>query len=243
MRIAGESYGEARPESATRHRPPRTTRRTPSRALSPAHRTARSVAALSPVMPADAGTHDLRRILAHVQRGILRAMMLEKHLLARAAEGRDIEPTPLPEPADPDALAALNLKSRPKIEPRTKPRKPVPDPNDPLNFYIPTLEELESQVRRRSIGRTIAETCMDLGVSPASCDGAFWHELYLAMTNFGGDFHQFQEVQTSWREAFQKERDKRPDTWNWQIWDKAKDAVREMLGFLLGEPHAPAPSG
>ena len=63
------------------------------------------------------------------------------------------------------------------------------------------------------------------------------------MTNFGGNFHPFHEVQTQRREAFQKERDKRPDTWNWQIWDKAKDAVREMLGFRLGEPNATAPSG
>ena len=47
------------------------------------------------------GTHDLRRILAHVQRGILRAMMLQKYLLARAAQGRDIEPTerPVPRPS------------------------------------------------------------------------------------------------------------------------------------------------
>ena len=72
---------------------------------------------------------------------------------------------------------------------------------------------------------------------------AFWHEIYLAMTNFGGDFHQFHEVQTRRREAFRKERDKRPDTWNRLIWDKPKDAVREMLGFLLGEPNATAPSG
>ena len=172
-------------------------------------------------------------------------MMLEKYLLARAAQGRDIEPTPIPEPADQDEIAGLDLKSRPESQGATKPRKasPVPDPNDPLHFYIPTLTELESQVRRRSIGRTIAEICLDLGVSPASCDGACWHELYLAMTNFGGDFHQFHEVQTRRREAFKKERKKRPDTWNWQLWDKPRDGVRQMLGYILGEPNATAPSG
>ena len=37
------------------------------------------------------GTHDLRRILAHVQRGILRALMLQKSLRARAAQGRKKE--------------------------------------------------------------------------------------------------------------------------------------------------------
>ena len=175
-------------------------------------------------------------------------MMLERYLLARAAQGRDIEPTPIPEPADQDEIAALSLKCRPQSQRDTEPRKPAPrrpaaDPNDPLHFYIPTLEELEAQVRRRSIGRTIAEVCLDLGVSPASFDGAFWHDVYLAISNFGGDFHQFHEVQTRRREAFQTERAKRPDTWNWQLWDKPQDAIRQMLGFLLGEPNATAPSG
>ena len=197
-----------------------------------------------PTLAVGVGTHDLRRILAHVQRGILRAIMLEKYLLARADQGRDIEPTPIPEPADEGEIAALDLKSRPQSErSKARPRRPIPDPNDPFNFAIPSLKELEAQVRRRSVGRTVTEICLDLGISPASCDGAFWHEIYLAISNFGGSFHQFHEVQTQRREAFQKERDKRPDTWTWQIWDKPKDAVRQMLGFLLGEPNATAPSG
>ena len=80
-------------------------------------------------------------------------------------------------------------------------------------------------------------------LSHTSCGGAFWQEIYLAITNFGGDFHQFHEVQTRRREAFQTERAKRPDTWNWQLWDKPQDAIRQMLGFLLGEPNATALSG
>ena len=45
-----------------------------------------------PTLAAGFGTHDIKRILAHIQRGILRAMMLERYLLARAAADRDIEP-------------------------------------------------------------------------------------------------------------------------------------------------------
>ena len=52
-----------------------------------------------PTLAAGFGTHDVRRILAHMQRGILRAMMLQRFLLARASQGRDIEPTEPPVPA------------------------------------------------------------------------------------------------------------------------------------------------
>ena len=200
-----------------------------------------------PTLAVGFGTHDLRRILAHVQRGLLRAMMLERYLLARAAQGRDIEPTPIPGSAGPDAIAALNLKCRPQTERDAKPRKPatrsVADSDDPLHFAIPSLEELEAQVRRRSIGRTVAEICMDLGISPAVCDGAFWFEISEVLRQFDGDFTHFHEVQTHRREAFQQERDKRPETWTWPLWERANDAMREMLGFFLGEPNATAPSG
>ncbi len=65
-----------------------------------------------PTLAAGFGTHDIRRILAHVQRGILRAMMLQRYLLARAAQGRDIEPTAPAGPADPENIEALDIKLR-----------------------------------------------------------------------------------------------------------------------------------
>ena len=200
-----------------------------------------------PTLAMGFGTHDLRRILGHVQRGLLRAMMLEKYLLARAAQGRDIEPTPPRPPADPDEIAALNLKCRPKTEPSTKPRKPAnrptPDSDDPLHFAIPSLEELEAQVRRRSIGRTIAEIGLDLGIFPAICGDEFWNELFEILRQFDGDFSHFNETHRQRRKAFDKERSQRPKTWTWDLWDKPADAIREILGYLVGEPTATAPSG
>jgi hypothetical protein len=187
-----------------------------------------------PALAVGFGTHDLRRILAHVQRGILRAMMLQQYLLARAAQGRDIEPTQPPAPAEPADIEAMEIKLR---QPRKTPRRaPSTDPDDPLNFSMPTLKELESQVRRRSVGRTIAEICMDLGVTPGSCEGAFWHEFYQTLTHFGGKFEDFFEVQERRREAFKKERDKLPNTGNWDWMDRPKEAIRQLLGYLLGEP-------
>jgi hypothetical protein len=123
-----------------------------------------------PTLAAGFGTHDTRRILGHIQRGLLRAMMLERFLLARAAQNRDIEPTQPPAPAEPAEVESLELKLPAPAQPRPKPAQKT-EPNDPLHFSIPTLKELESQVRRRSVGRTIAEICLDLGVTAPFCEG------------------------------------------------------------------------
>ena len=188
-----------------------------------------------PTLAVGFGTHDIRRILAHVQRGLLRAMMLERFLLARAAQGRDIEPTPPPVRAEPEDIEALEIKLPPPSKPRTAPRAPRIDPNDPLHFSMPTLQELESQIRRRSVGRTIAEICMDLGITPSTCEGGFWNAIYQAMTDFGGKFEDYFAVKEHRRETFQKERDKRPETWTFDWQDRPKEAIRQILGYVLGE--------
>ena len=190
-----------------------------------------------PTLAAGFGTHDVRRILAHIQRGILRAMMLERYLLARATEGRDIEPVQPPEPAEPAEIEALDLKLRAPAEPRSKPKKTGPD--DPLHFSMPTLKELESQVRRHSVGQTMAEICMDLGVTATTCDGAFWDEILQTLMHFGANLAQFFDVQNRRREIFQEERDKRPETWVYDWRDRPREAIRHILGHLLGEPAPP----
>ena len=183
------------------------------------------------------GTHDIRRILAHVQRGILRAMMLQKYLLARAAQGRDIEPSPIRGPAEPEEIEALEVKIRAPRAAGFKRTRPI-DPNSALHFFIPTLQELEAQVRRRSIGRTIAEISMDLGITPSACDGRFWADLDTVWRDFGGDFALFCEVRRRRTVAFEKERKTRPETWACRIWEVPKEAIRAVLGYLVGE-HPP----
>ena len=189
-----------------------------------------------PTLAAGFGTHDMRRILGHVQRGILRAMMLQRFLLARAAQGRDIEPIEPRGPAKPQDIEAMEMKLRAPAQPRTSPRRgPSIDPDDPMHFAIPTLKELEAQVRRRSVGRTIADICMDLGVTPSACEGGFWHEICQTLLHFGGKFEHLFSVQESRKEAFQNERDKRPETWTFDWRDRPKEAIRQILGYLLGE--------
>ena len=193
-----------------------------------------------PALAAGFGTHDVRRILGHIQRGILRAMMLERFLLARAAQDRDIEPTPPPSRAEQADIEALEMKLRTPSQPRAKPARKI-NPDDPMHFNMPTLKELESQVRRRSVGQTIAEICLDLGITPSMCDGATWTEILEVLMHFGADLAQFFATQQHRRETFQKERDKRSETGTSDWRDRPKEAIRELLGCLLGEsPSAPA---
>ena len=180
------------------------------------------------------GTLDLRRILAHVQRGILRAMVLQKYLLARASQGRDIAPTPIHGPAKPEDIEAFKLKLRAPRD-NSKPRARPVDANDRRHYFVPEMHELEIQVRRRSIARSISDICLDLGITPSACDGSFWAEIAEVFRDFGGDFAAYCEVRRRRTETFEKERTKLPDIGACRIWDAPKEAIRDLLGYLVGE--------
>jgi hypothetical protein len=133
-----------------------------------------TVRAMAPSFPAIAacfGTIDLPIILTRLHRGILRAAALEHVLLARAARGRDIAfararigaSTSHPAPTDPTRKAANPLARKPAPQPVRRFRA-----TDPTDFHTPSPEELQRQVRRRPLGRTLVDICLDLAVVPAS---------------------------------------------------------------------------
>jgi len=176
------------------------------------------------------GTDNLSTIVAHLNRGILRAFALERVLLARAATGRDIDfverriPAPETEPAAPPPIT----------------RKRAPRPyrpagwNDP-ELFMPTLEDLERQARRRPIGRSILDICLDLAVVPGFCHGQFWNELFDIMNYFGGSVDKLMRQKARRQQAFSQEQDRRPDSnWNWLR--MKRDELRQVLGFFIGEP-------
>ncbi len=191
------------------------------------------------------GTTSLGLILAHLHRGLLRAAALERVLLARAASGRDIELAGSrisaadrgPVPAD--AAAKSLAHNRPLRPARSAPQ------NHPTDFHTPTLEELELQVRRRPLGRTIADICLDLAVVPGFCTGAFWNELFDAMQCYGGSVTNMMRERFRREQALHEELDRTPtQSRDWS--HLQRQMVRHVLGFFIGDeptlPFSPSPA-
>ena len=203
------------------------------------------------------GTGRLAAILAHLQRGILRAMALERVLLARAASGRDIDyaapreraPTP---PAAPEQAPAGQPAEAPAGQhaefpagqpaeapaaqkPAARPSRP-PGWNDP-ELFMPTLEELEKQVRRRALGRTLVDICLDMAVVPGFCTGSFWNQLFDGIRLYGGRVANLMQEKVLREKAFSREQDRKVGSnWDWQT--LKRDARRRVLGFFIGEAAA-----
>jgi hypothetical protein len=203
--------------------------------LATVHR--RAAAPTFPTIAACFGTANLPTILAHLNRGILRATALENVLRARAATGRDIEmvirrPRADDEPPAAPASPQPDQPARPKAAPRPSP----PPGQDNPELFMPTLEALERQVRRRSFGRTFAEICLDLAVVPGLCTPAFWNGMFEIMHYFGGNgVVTVMREKTRREQAFIQEQDKKLDSsWDWL--HLQRDEIRERLGFFIGEP-------
>ena len=206
------------------------------------------------------GTGRLCAILAHLQRGLLRAAALERVLLQRAARGRDIgcvapseratatayqaaAPADLPaggtdQPADPPGgpaeLPDVEQPAAAQVARTAATRRSRPAGwNDP-ELFMPTLEELEAQVRRRPLGRTLVEICLDLAVVPGFCTGAFWNELFDSIRLHGGSVATLMLEKVRREEAFCKEQDRTlGSNWDWQ--EMGREALRRVLGCFIGE--------
>ena len=182
------------------------------------------------------GTANLSTILAHLNRGILRAAALERVLLARAATGRDINiPPPRTRTAEPPPAPAAPQTEQPTDQPAAPKRRSLPFGwRDPEPF-MPSPEELERQVRRRPLGRTIIDICLDLGVVPGFCTGAFWNHIFEIMYCLGGSVANLMREKTRRGDTFARKPESSPES-NWDWRDLRRDAIRQVLGFLIGEP-------
>jgi hypothetical protein len=184
------------------------------------------------------GTYDLPPILHRIQRGLHRALALRDYLLARAARGSNLR---FAWPPRIDLLPHHRPPARPAPGPRPpplQPRRPAPallGPDDPGASRLPTPEELAAEVRRRPVGRTIAYICMDLGIAPGLCEGAFWNQVEKTMRRYGGSLLRLYQVRARREACFLRERDRRPDTWHIDWRDLRPSTVRRALGCLIGE--------
>jgi hypothetical protein len=183
------------------------------------------------------GTYNLPTILHRMQRGMLRALALQSYLLARAARGHNLRFAWPPR-------VELQPHHRPPEKPPSPrpaplhPRRPDPallDPGDPNASRLPTPEELAAEVRRRPVGRTIAYICMDLGIAPGLCDGDFWNQVEKTLRRYGGSLLRLDRVRARREESFQREHDRRPDTWHIDWRAMRPPTIRQALGCLIGE--------
>ncbi len=186
------------------------------------------------------GTYDLATIKFRVRRGILRALALQRYLLARAARGRNLR---FIWPPYVDLQPHHRRPSPPRAKPTAPRRAPRKEPallgdDDPRAFHLPTDEELDAEMRRRPVGRTMTYIALDLGVIPGFCGGNFWNQFLKVLRRYGGSLSRLYKVRERREKSFQKERDRRPDTWHWD-WRDIRNA-RQVLGLLIGEP-PPAP--
>src|ERR1700761_9061950 len=182
------------------------------------------------------GSAKLVTILAHLQRGLLRAEALKRVLLARAATGKDApfvprrtrEPKPAPVAIEPGQQAAEAEPPKPR-----RPRRPA-GWDDP-ELYMPTLEELIHEVRRRPLGRTLAAISSDLGVIPEFCLPPIWNALFEVIHHFGGSVVAVMRKKYRRYKALIEEQDHiRGSDWDWMRLHR--DGFRELLGFFIGEP-------
>ncbi len=198
----------------------------------------RATAPTFPAIAACFGTANLPTILAHLNRGILRATALQNMLLARAETGRDISivirrvrtAEAPPAPTDPQPEQPADQPATPKAAPR----RSLPPGRDDPELFMPTLEELERQVRRRPVGRTITDICRDLAVVPGFCTPAFWNGIFEIMHYFGGSVETVMREKTQRVQAFIQEQDKKlGSTLDWL--HLKRDEIRQVLGFFIGE--------
>jgi hypothetical protein len=183
---------------------------------------------------------------------VMRGVALERVLLARAARGRDLtvqEPRtdaprkapPTPQPGtEPQASSEPAAQTEPQAqtEPPTQTAAPVrarpAGPDAPLDLaHLPTMEQLEAEIRGRPIGRVIADICQDLGIAPRLCAGGFWNDIFDALRCYGGNLARLSGEMRRRETRFEQELDRQPSL-GWP--EEGREVIRRVLGFLVGEP-------
>ncbi len=179
------------------------------------------------------GTARVSVILARLSRGILRAIALERVLLARAARGRDlVRFQPRWRPGEREAQPAGQQQKDDQQQGEKKPpvRRPAPEPLP----EFPTLEQLVEDTRRHPTGRAIADICRDLGVASDLCEGWFGTVLYQAIDWYRGNFYKYYKDILARKIEFSKEWDQdNKARFDWP--EPTREGIHRVLGFFIGE--------
>ena len=186
------------------------------------------------------GTARLAVIQARLARAILRIQALQRVLLNRARRGRDLVWLQRRQPRG--RKPATTQPPTPDIQRRrTAPlhRRPDPDAVPDLDA-LPTLAQLEADIRRRGIGQSVADICGDLGVSPSLCERRFWCAVSDTLAGYRGNLVRMLTNLSRREKQFIPEWD---FTFRLGVPDREADSIRSVFGFFLGErwPRLPSP--
>jgi hypothetical protein len=200
------------------------------------------------------GTAAFDTILAHIHRGLMRAIALERMLRTRAARGCDLRilapraqsrreppaqdaPDTAPQTAEPTPPAALTPAQDAAAQAAARnalarlARRLAA--SEVLTLHtLPLMEAIEAEVRRSPVGRTIAAICRDLGISPSLCHGTFWNRLFDAIRLYRGSLASLVLEVTRREQRFDKEEWKHPGL---ELAEETRDGIRRVLGFFIGE--------
>jgi hypothetical protein len=182
---------------------------------------------------------------ARICRGILRAMALEKVLLARARLGRDLQYLRRPQRRDQspvthytaDLIAGLTTE---QAEPPSEPQRRRYRPDDRWGIWpnrLITLAEMEQHVGGRPIGSTIADICLDLGISYKLCAPWLWKGLMHAIVDYRGNLQRVCAV------LYEREnRFLRDYCGHHEPPEMTREGVARVVRFFIGErPVDPCP--
>src|SRR6185312_4024015 len=181
------------------------------------------------------GTARLSIIRARLARGILRIMALQRVLLSRAMRGRDTDFSGprerTPHKPKPPAPPALDGTAAPPPAPQKPVRRRYADTVPDLD-HLPTLAELEKEIRRRQIGATIADICRDLGLAPTLCESRFLLALQNTIRWCGGNLYKLVTDFRQRQAEFEPELKPTPPLC---VPELARKGIERMLGFFIGE--------
>ena len=178
------------------------------------------------------GTARLEVIRARLARGLLRIQALQRVLLDRAKRGRDLKALKPRQPAQrkPPQPADQSTETKP---PRRRPPRRIRDLEDiPDLDCLPTLAQLEAQIRRYGIGRGLADICRDLGVSVLLCEKRFANILSDMLEWYRGNPNRLFLDQYHRRLAYDEEWG---TTWGLERAPRTKEETHSTLGFFIGE--------
>jgi len=190
------------------------------------------------------GTAVLSSILPRIQRGIMRAVALERVLRARAMRGRDLpiqrrrDPPRAPKPpaAPPPEQAAPSAAdgaAPPSPEPPQPPARPWRRraAEAPLTFNnLPTMKQLEAEARRRTTGQNVVAILCDLGISFSLCSSSFGSRLLNAIWFHRGSLATLQREMRRREKQFEQ---RHPDL---PLPAQSREGIQRAVGFFVGDP-------